>query len=65
MTKQFLFKFESSSIPCDIINDKCKVVKFKQVNCIAVDEDSARIKAKLSEDYILVNTYYLNGYWDA
>jgi len=65
MTRQSLYKFIAQDIHSDIINDKGKVTKYKEVNSIAKDEESARVKSKLDSSYILVNTYDLNGGWNA
>lgn len=47
----------------DIINPQGKVTSYKEVNCIAADEQSARIKSKISEDYKLAAAFKLNSNW--
>ena len=73
MTKPYIFRFICSDIPEDIINDKGKITKFKEVHCIARqrilrcrfarDEDSARAKAKLDSTYLLADVNKLGSTW--
>ena len=57
-----LFRFERPGE--DTWNkDHTKIASYKQVNVCALDEQSARIKSKISEEYILVNQYELNEDW--
>lgn len=65
MTKQSLYKFIAQDIPSDIIDAKGKVTKYKEVNSIAKDEESARVKSKLDSSYTLVKTYKLDAGWNA
>ena len=57
-----LFKFERPGT--DILNkEQTKVTFYKEVNICAKDEEHARAKAKLSPEYILVETYQLSEDW--
>lgn len=63
MNKLYIFRFICSNILEDITNDKGKVTKFKEVHSIAIDENSARLKAKLDDSYLLADVNKLGGAW--
>lgn len=65
MTKLSLFVFQHNTITFDQMNDKGKVTKYAKVNVISKDEITAREKAKLDEDYILIEVKELGGSWNA
>lgn len=63
--KLYIYRFICCNIPEDITNDKGKVTKFKEVHCIARDEQSARTKAKLDNSYLLADVNSLGSAWYA
>lgn len=64
MNKLFMLRFLDSSIPSDIINDKGKVTRYKEVFCISDSEDNARVKSKLDEGYTLLGFKELGKDWN-
>lgn len=63
MPKLNLYKFTDPSLSCDIINDRGNVSRYKEAQVVATDEESARIKAKLDSNYILISVYELGKEW--
>lgn len=59
-----LFKFQHGTLQQDQVNDKGKITKYFEVNVISSDEESARIKGKLDQDYILVEVKELGKDWN-
>lgn len=67
------FRFVNPNMACDEVNDKGKVVSFKEINAVADDEESARIKAyrkaidgdrmKLGSDWILNGAFDVGKDW--
>lgn len=48
----------------DQFNPQGKVTKYLEVNVIANSEDNARIKAKLDQEYTLIDVKELGEGWD-
>lgn len=63
MIKQYLYVFNNTSIDSDVYNANAKIIKYKEVNSIAINEITAREKAKLNEEYVLVNIKNLGDDW--
>lgn len=58
-----MFRFDCKEIQADILSDKQKVQKYKQVNVCSDNETNARIKAKLDDSYCLLSWYELGEDW--
>lgn len=59
-----LYKFRHSLYTSDQFNPQGKVTKYLEVNVIANSEDNARIKAKLDQEYTLIDVKELGEGWD-
>lgn len=59
-----LYYFLDSSIPSDILNDKGKVTRYKEVYCISNSENNSRVKSKLDEKYVLIEVKELGKDWN-
>ena len=64
-TKLKIYHFVNTSIDADIINDKGKVVCYKDVFSISDTAENAKIRSKLSEDYVLHSEEELGDGWYA
>lgn len=63
MTKLKLFEFTNKNIIFDTFNEKGKITKYYKINIVAKDEESARVKGKLSEEYELTFVKELGKDW--
>jgi hypothetical protein len=59
-----LYKFKSSIINSDEINAQGKVTKYFEVNVISNSEDNARVKGKVTPEYVLIGIYELGKDWN-
>ena len=64
MNKQYLWHFLDGSISSDVISDKGRITRFKEVFCISDSEDNARVKSKLDSEYTLIEVKELGEDWN-
>lgn len=64
MNKLQLWHFLDRNIPSDIISDKGRVTRFKEVFCIVDSESYARDKSKLDDSYTLIEVRELGKAWN-
>lgn len=58
-----MFVFENSSIDSDVVDPKGKVTKFKVTCCCSDTSANARIKGRLGDDHVLINSFTLGKDW--
>ena len=63
-TMNKLYKFKNTAITSDQYNTQGKLTKYLEVYVISSEEDNARIKGKLSEDYSLMQIKELGKDWN-